>query len=257
MRKYINYLSLSFVLFLILFPITCSLDNTIDFTEVQGFYKYRVINPDSGGIIDTLYTTFTVDERDLGKDTLRCHSDFFGIGGISKKYIMGIWEVKARGNSYFPVFYTLFKTNMKTGDNWDVGTELGISAGSFTRKFKCISSDTTIFVNKDIKVAHINLVEQRDWGDVGGLWYVNQYGLDMDFRIVYRNSYAEKASDHSIYEHAARFTLVLLDFKNGQVMAEEQEKWKAQNSEKANVWMRYPYIVSDELIEPPPPPPKN
>ncbi len=262
--------NITLIILLVVFFMSCS-DDSIDFKGIEGFYTYNIIDFKTGHVKDTLFSCLTKSKLEES-DTLKIYSSILGLHLGKSDKLFFIWSVKEINGKMIPATFTFLSKSYPAHYTWSVEKELGFSSGTFERKFKILSKDTTLNVFST-RLDNILLLEQRDWLDVGGMWHVQLFGFNKKDKLVYMNKYVEskpwselaQKSHAKFYPgqsvvHTEKYTyhsikdyLILSEFIYDDSITEKKRvEWESKNSKVAQNWLDWRDDLSDYI--PPPRP---
>lgn len=186
-------LLLTLTLFLSQIFLTCTMQKTIDYRKMEGYYQYTVYDYKTHQPVDTVYSTVRV-LNSIPPDTLVVDIDIYRTFLGTPTTLRGILGIYKKNDKLIPWTYRVFDTRMKNGSVFYVGIDLygeGCRA-CVGQNFTCKNTNMTIEISPERELENILLLEERNWHDIGGYWDVMQYGFDKDFKIVYKRGFNER-----------------------------------------------------------------
>ncbi len=234
------------VLFIILtcyFILSCSSSERLHYNTLQGFYEYYIIDHKNNQVKDTLFSVIEF-EGYKNNNLMQMFDDVLGTVFYTRAKVQKLWDVK---NTNEGQFFTLFNSKFKSGYEWSLEREIGFSVGSFERNFKCLNTDSTIELSKQIILKDLTLVQQRDLIDVGGFWEATNYGFDNNHRLVFLSKYIINPRNNKIHEK--NDYLILKEFYPIEKFKEnDQNEWRSKNSTFSIKWLNE-FHGRDDIID--------
>ena len=142
----------------------CTKNNDqIDYSNVEGYYQYILIDHSNKTIIDTIRTYVNILGKINDSDSLKLHISLLPknnfIGTINN--YLEIRNLKFWGNKFTYEANRYYSTTLKKNEIWDVRD----SSFSTTEKpyisFKCLSTDTTLIYPSGRKISNIRMVLKK------------------------------------------------------------------------------------------------
>ena len=239
-------MKLIFIFFITLLLHHCSSQRCIkiDYSNLQGYYKYLVVDEISKSVIDTVYSCVHRIHNNNDVDSIRSNIDLIDNVLITNEKILGVYSIAEKTNNLLPITFTYYDINKNIGDVWDLESEIGMRMRPWGFNFKILSRDS-LALPIATTFSDFKIVMQKEWTDVEGYNNVRIYGYDNLSRIVYLKKYridkTNKISNNN--ECLILDSIILSDSIN----AIQHDDWISRNSNQTSKWFGRQYIEEDLL----------
>ena len=210
---------------LVIGVVFCSCSTKIRPSNLEGYYEYLRLDPDTYRIADIVRTKVLF--RNYAADGLPIvDMGLLNTMLVTKDSLVGLWDVDEIDGKSVPEYYAYTRTKLKAGDSW--GKDWG---NRFQVKFECLATDTIIEVNQSkIEIAALVRMITKNEG-----WEISEVGYDQNFKIAYYMRYLK------FFDNSMTPKLVL-------VLNKYHPKSEFRDSLSIKTWLeQYPFSLDHRL----------